>query len=242
MIEACKAADKKLMIAYRIQYEPNNRLVRDWTRAQKYGKVRVMESWNGQNEANDDAWRHKKALAGGGALPDIGLYNLNTTRWVLGEEPIEVSASVYSTPGDPRFKEVEETCLWQMRFRSGARAICGTNYSSHRSTRYRVYAERGWYGLDPAFDYQGLRMEASIAEGDVEYRQTPSRGAFNQFKLEMDSFAECVMENKPPVTPGEEGLQDHLIMEAIYRSARENKPVSLPAVPGGDPFRNPSSY
>lgn len=241
MIDACKAANRKLMIAYRIQYEPNHRLLHDWTRAQRYGPVRTIDAWNGQNEAKDDQWRHKLALAGGGALPDIGLYNLNTIRWLLGEEPIEVSGLIRSTPGDPRFREVEETCVWRMSFPSGVVATCGTNYSSHRSTRYRVYADRGWYGMDPAFDYQGLRMELAYAEDDVEYRQNPSRGAFNQFAREMDHFAECVMEDKLPNTPGEEGLQDHLIMEAIYRSARENKPVKLPLVAGRDPFRHPES-
>ena len=239
MVEACKAASRKLMIAYRIQYEPHHRLVRDWTRAERYGKVKLIESFNSQNQAHNDQWRHKKALAGGGALPDIGLYNLNTTRYVLGEEPVEVTATIYSTPGDERFKEVEETCLWQMRFPSGALANCSTCYGAHQARRYRVLAETGWYGLDPAFAYDGLRMEASRAEGDTEYRQNPSRGARDQFQLEMDHFAQCVMEDRRPFTPGEEGVQDHVVMEAIYRSAREGKAVKLAEIGTKDTFRGP---
>ena len=239
MVEACKEANRKLMIAYRIQYEPHNRLVRNWTREEKYGKVKVIESFNGQNQAHNDQWRHKKGLAGGGSLPDIGLYNLNTTRYILGEEPIEVMASIYSTPGDDRFREVEENCLWQMRFPSGAQANCACNYSGHQARRYRVVAERGWYGLDPAFAYEGLRMEASHAEDDVEYRQNPSKGNFDQFQLEMDHFARCVMDDVKPFTPGEEGVQDHVIMEAIYRSAREGKAVKLQAYEAKDVFRGP---
>ncbi len=239
MIEACKSANRKLMIAYRIQYEPHHRLVRDWTRAQKYGKPKLIEAYNGQNSGPVDQWRHKKALAGGGSLPDIGLYCLNTIRYVLGEEPIEVLGTIFSTPGDPRFTEVEENCVWQMRFPSGVQANCATAYGAHESRRYRVHAERGWYGLDPAFSYQGLRMEVSYAEGDTEWRQNPKRGDFDQFQREMDHFAECVMENREPFTPGEEGLQDHVLMEAIYRSAREGKPVKLPEIARKDPFRGP---
>ncbi len=239
MVEACKAANRKLMVAYRIQYEPNNRLAHDWTRSQKYGKVKLIESYNGQNQAHNDQWRHKKALAGGGSLPDIGLYNLNTTRYLLGEEPVEVSATVFSTPGDERFREVEESALWQMRFPSSALANCACGYGSHQSRRYRVHAETGWYGLDPAFAYEGLRMEASYAEGDTEFRQNPSRGSKDQFQLEMDHFARCVMDDLRPFTPGEEGVQDHVIMEAIYRSAREGKPVRLAEITTKDTFRGP---
>ena len=239
MVEACKAANRKLMVAYRIQYEPHHRLVRDWTRERKYGKPVMIEAYNGQNSGAVDQWRHKKALAGGGSLPDIGLYNLNTIRYVLGEEPIEILATTYSAPGDPRFTEVEENCVWQMRFPSGVQANCACSYGAHASRRYRVYAETGWYGLDPAFAYTGLRMEASYADGEVEYRQNPSKGAFDQFRLEMDHFARCIMEDVRPFTPGEEGVQDHVLMEAIYRSAREGKVVRLPEIPGLDVFRGP---
>lgn len=239
MVEACKAAGKKLMIAYRIQYEPHNRLVRNWTREGKYGRVKLIESYNGQNQAHNDQWRHKKALAGGGSLPDIGLYNLNTTRYILGEEPIEIMATIFSTPGDDRFREVEESVLWQMRFPSGALANCACGYGAHQARRYRVLAETGWYGMDPAFAYAGLRMEASYADGPIEYQQNPSKGNVDQFALEMDHFARCVMENAPVFTPGEEGVQDHVLMEAIYRSAREGKKVTLSKVAGKDVFRGP---
>ena len=239
MVEACKAANRKLMIAYRIQYEPHNRLAHDWTRAQKYGKVKLIESYNGQNQAHNDQWRHKKALAGGGSLPDIGLYNLNTTRYLLGEEPVEVNATLFSTPGDDRFREVEESVLWQMRFPSGALANCACGYGAHQARRYRVLAESGWYGLDPAFAYDGLRMESSYAEGPVEFRQSPSKGSKDQFALEMDHFARCVMDDVRPFTPGEEGVQDHVVMEAIYRSAHEGKVVRLPEIATKDTFRGP---
>jgi predicted dehydrogenase len=63
--------------------------------------------------------------------------------------------------------------------------------------------------------------------------------AKNQFAAEMDHFSTCVLEDKPPHTPGEEGLQDQRIMEAIYQSAREGRPVKLPPIEGTDVFRGP---
>ncbi len=226
MIDACKKADKKLMIAYRIQYEPHNRLAQRWLREKRYGAPKIIESVNVQNDSYGQ-WRQNKALAGGGSLPDVGLYCLNTTRFLLGEEPTEVSGMIHSTPGDPRFKEVEETVTFQMRFPGGVLSNNATSYGAFGCRRYRVNAEAGWFGLDPAYAYQGLQIETAHAEGPVEDRAHPSILPKDQFALEMDHMAGCVIENKPPYTPGEEGLQDQRIMEAIYESAAAGKPVKI---------------
>ncbi|RNI26451.1 Gfo/Idh/MocA family protein [Rufibacter latericius] len=239
MIDACRKANKKLMVAYRIQYEPYNRHVRELVRDKKFGDVKFIEAFNTQSSANPEHWRHKKALAGGGALPDIGLYCLNTLRFLLGEEPTEVFGYQYSTPGDPLFKEVEEMMSWQMKFSNGIVANCGTHYDTHESRRYRVLCERGWINMDPAFSYTGQQMKTSRADGKIVRKEDVDIAHKNQFATEMDHFSECVMKNIAPFTPGEEGLQDHRIMEAIYQSAKEGRPVKLPAVAKKDAFRGP---
>lgn len=96
-----------------------------------------------------------------------------------------------------------------------------------------------WLGMDPAFSYQNLRTEISQAQGEIEYRGRLSLASKNQFALEMDHFSECVQANRTPYTPGEEGLQDHRLMEAIYESANTGKPVRLKeaAVSQLDQFR-----
>lgn len=158
MIDACKKAGMKLMVAYRIQYEPHNRQVMQWARDKKWGKVKVIELFNGQNQGDPGQWRQKKALAGGGSLPDIGLYCLNTARFILGEEPQWVSATIYSDPADPRFKEVEDTVLFSMGFPGGTMVNAGSSYSVHDTKRYRCMADKGGsFGLDPAFAYSGLK-------------------------------------------------------------------------------------
>jgi predicted dehydrogenase len=229
MIAACKMAERKLMIAYRIQYEPSNRIVQSYVRSEKFGRVSLIESVNVQNQGDPNQWRQKRALAGGGSLPDVGLYCLNTTRFLLGEEPTEVSAFIHSPPNDPRFREVEDAVLWQMVFPNGTLASCASSYGSHESRRYRVYGETGWIGMDPAFSYDNLQTETSSARGEIENRSHLKLSPKNQFALEMDHFGECVQANKTPYTPGEEGLQDHHLMEAIYESAKTGKPVRLKA-------------
>jgi len=238
MIDACKAANVKLMIAYRIQYEPKNRFVKEWVRNKEKGNTKLIEMVNTQHIGDPTQWRLNRKLAGGGSLPDIGLYCLNTARYLLGEEPFWVNATTYSTLNDPRFKEVEEAVLWQMKFPRGALVNCSTSYGVHEARRYKCMTDKGAsMGLDPAFPYYGLKIEGDYAEGKNLFKHYPTIPDKDQFALEMDHFSQCIMNNQTPYTPGEEGLQDHKIMEAIYQSARESKPVQLERIDKIDAFR-----
>jgi len=237
MIEACREAKRLLMVAYRIQYEPTHWVAQRLTRSEVYGRTKLIDAVHVQNQGDPDQWRQKKALAGGGSLFDIGLYCLNTTRWLTGEEPVEVFAQMNSTPNDPRFRDVEENVSWQMRFPSGILASNSCSYGAHKNNRYCVNAESGWFGMDPAFAYDGLQMLTSHAVGEVEYRETPSLAPKNQFAQELDHMAQCILNGEKPYTPGEEGLQDHRIMEAIYESARVGQAVKLPVYKSLDTFR-----
>ena len=241
MIAACQKAGKKLMVAYRIQYEPNNKIIKDMVRNQTYGRVLALDMTDGQRQGDPEHWRLKKALAGGGPLPDVGIYCLNTARYLLGDEPTEVFAITHQNPSDPRFQEVEESMSFTLRFPNDVVANCFTSYNMYDAKRYRVYAETGWMGLDPAFSYSGLKVERAHAPAPerIEVRENPSPGQKNHFATEMDHFSQCIRQNKQPYTPGEEGLQDQRIMEALYQSAREGKPIKLPAVTKKDAFRGP---
>jgi predicted dehydrogenase len=160
-----------------------------------------------------------RALAGGGPLMDVGIYCLQATRYLSGEEPTWVSA--VTTKGDAaRFAEVEESVLWQARFPGGAVSHCSSSYNAVGVGYFRVLAEQGWFGLDPAFNYGGLHGMRS----DGRAIQLPPT---DHFAVEMDDFAQCILEKKPTRVPGEEGLRDVRIMTAIYESARTGRPVEL---------------
>jgi predicted dehydrogenase len=245
MVRACAAAGRKLMVAYRIQYEPHNRaamrMVRDSGPGRgPLGRITLIEMANGQAQGDPTQWRQKLALAGGGSLPDVGIYCFNTARFLTGEEPVEVRAMVQTPAGDPRFREVEDTVLWSMRFPSGTVANCASSYGIHQSRRYRVCGEDGWVDLDPAFSYEGLRMRQARAENGQERIAELPMPQKSQFAREADHFSECVRENRQPYTPGEEGLQDHRVMAAIYEAARTGRPVTLAPVAGKDAFRGPA--
>src|SRR5436189_1737504 len=223
MIEASRKAGRKLMVAYRCRYEPYNREAIRIARSHELGATKVILADHGFNIGDPTQWRLKKDLAGGGSLMDIGIYSLQAARYLTGEEPNEVNAVMYNTPGDPRFKEVEETINFQLRFPSGVLANCTSSYGYAGQNHYRVVGTEGWLELDPATSYRGLRMR--VYRGNVtEERELPVR---DHFALEMDHMSECVMENKEPLTPGEEGLRDLKVMMAIYEAANTGKTAKL---------------
>jgi predicted dehydrogenase len=223
MIEAARRADRKLMVAYRCRYEPFNQEMIRMARAQELGPVKVVVSDHGFNIGDPKQWRLNRALAGGGSLMDIGLYSLQAARYITGEEPVEIGAMSHSTPGDERFREVEETINFELRFPSGVLASCTSSYGYAGQNRYRVIATKGWFELEPATSYSGLRM--FVRRGNAtEERMLPVR---DHFALEMDHLSECVMEGKEPLTPGAEGLQDMKLMMAIYEAARTGRTVKV---------------
>ncbi|WP_420384165.1 Gfo/Idh/MocA family protein [Novosphingobium sp.] len=239
MIEACRAAGVKLMIAYRMQYQPHAREAIRLARSGALGAVTLMDMINNQNQGDPAQWRQIKALAGGGSLPDVGLYCLNTARAVLGEEPIEVSAQIWSPPGDPRFREVEDNVTFSLRFPSGAIANCMSSYSTHRLARLTLMGSDASATMEHAFDYQGQTLRVSRLTDGKEQAGEIGIEPKNQFALELDHMAQCVRQNITPRTPGEEGAQDQRIMEAIYEAARTGQRVRLAQMPGLDRFRGP---
>ncbi|MDB5372999.1 MAG: oxidoreductase [Belnapia sp.] len=231
MIDACAAAQRRLMVAYRCQYEPFNRAARALVQEGALGRLRFIEATNLQANGPGPQWRYSKRLAGGGALPDIGLYCLNAARFMSGEEPEEVFASIGSPAGDERFREVEESVSFLLRFPSGLVANCLGSYGAFQAKSLRLHMAAGGIEMPDAFAYRGQRLIVERREGQSPAREERLIRPRNQFALEIDHFAACVRDGRIPHTPGEEGLQDQLIMEAIYRSAAERVPVRLDQPP-----------
>jgi predicted dehydrogenase len=219
MIDACKAAGTLLGTAYRCQYDPHHLECIRLAREKVFGAIGVIEAGFCIDVGAADQWRLKRELAGGGALMDVGIYALQATRYITGEEPVLVSA-IETRTDLSRFAEVEESVVWTMKFPSGVVAHCGTSYKIPGVARLRVNAERGWFELDPAYYYSGNRGRRSDGK---EIRYDP----IDLFAAEMDDFAQCIRNKTPSKVSGEEGMRDVRIMMAIYDSIRTGKAVTL---------------
>jgi predicted dehydrogenase len=218
MIDGVKAAGRMLGIGYRLHFEPHNLECARIARAHEFGALKLIDAHFGF-PIQPGVWRLNLALAGGGPLMDVGIYCLQATRYLTGEEPMSVTATM--THGeDRRFSEVEESITWQTKFPGGALAHCGTSYNAAPAGYFRALAERGWFAMDPAFTYDGIRGTRSDGRA-IEYPD------IDQFAAEMDDFADSIMSGKPTRVPGEEGLRDVKIMTAIYEAAGSGKSVDL---------------
>jgi predicted dehydrogenase len=231
MIDACRRADRRLMIGYRVYWEPHNVEAARLIRAGELGAVRQIVGQHGgavDPTTPHGEWRVQRALAGGGSLFDIGIYSLNGARWFAGEEPAEVRATLRRPPPQTvrgRPADVELGVDWSARFPSGLVATCTSAYD-HSANRIEVLGDAGSLELAPATSYTGNELRVRARGGE----RRPSPGSSEQqFTGMLDEFALAVRERRAPRTPGEMGLQDVRIMEAIYEAARAGRPVPVPA-------------
>ncbi len=226
MIDACKQAGRQLAIAYRCRFDPHHIECIRLAREKVFGDLRFIEAcFDIRLNQPPTAWRFHKDLAGGGCLMDVGIYALQATRFISGEEPVLVSGMVTTT--DPaKFKEVEESIVWQAKFPSGVVAYCNASYNSGIFARYTARADKGWFEMNPAFYYKGNGGRRSDGQ-EIRYPEVDALGDYYGFAAELDDFAQCITNHQPSRVPGEEGLRDVKIMMAIYESVRTGKTVSL---------------
>ena len=217
MVAAARAANRKLMIAYRCHYEPHNLEAMRRVRSGRYGKARlVVTDMVRQSDPSDpsDAWRLDWIKSGGGALADMGIYGINGARYLLGEEPVEVRAWANTDRADPRFRTVEDLIAWQFRFPSGAIANGSTSFATGGAMKWDVYCADARMRGDPGCYYGGNHLDifSHPDQGEVKLPD------IDQFAREMDWMADAVRGKVPLVSPGEEGLQDQKLIAAILDS------------------------
>lgn len=220
MIAAAKAAKRHLMIAYRCHYEPHNLEAMRRIRSGKYGKPRLVVTEMGrQSSLSDppDVWRLDMRMSGGGALTDMGIYGVNGMRYLLNEEPVEVRAWANTDRSDPRFKDTEDLIAWQFRFPSGALGNGSTSFSYGGCMKWDVFCENARLRADPGAYYGGIKLNifSNPDQGEVPIADV------DQFSREMDWMGDVVRGKVPMVSPGEEGLQDVRLMQAILQSVAQ---------------------
>lgn len=225
MDEAAKEAGKKLGIAYRLHYEPMNRQVMEWCREKKYGRVKAFTSSNCQVVQAPNIRLSGKL--GGGPVGDVGVYSINAARYVLNEEPAEVTAYACKPEDDPRFREVPESVTFVMRYPSGAVASCLCSFGVAESRHYRVHCEKGYIDMDPAFSYRGLRLRTKAEDDGLTESAEIVIEPVNHFTEEMDGFSAAVLGEAEVITPASMGIADMRIVAAIGESIRGGAAVKI---------------
>jgi glucose-fructose oxidoreductase len=214
IIDAADQNDVQLTVGYRLQHEPNNRTIMRYAEEATYGAVERVETGAGYSGAHPDPddWRRDAEL-GGGALYDMGVYPINAARYATGMEPVAVRGRTWSER-DQMYSEVPEFATFTLEFPGGVVAKGETSFG--KSTNYLdVTCTDGSYQLRPFQTYSGVQGQTSDGT-----RLRPS--GRDQQARQMDNDARAIKNGEAPVVPGEEGLADIRIVNAIMKSDRQD--------------------
>jgi predicted dehydrogenase len=221
MIAACNKANVKLLVGYRMHFEPKTLEVIRMRNAGEMGKVLFFQGLCGFRIGDPTQWRLNKALAGGGSMMDIGIYAVNGSRYMVGEEPVWVTAQ--ETKTDPvKFKDgVDETIQFQLGFPSGAVASCLSTYMMNGLDRFYLNAEKGFAEMQPSTGYGPIKGKTNRGELMQEHKTHQT--------VQMDEMAAIILEGKQPIVPvdGEEALKDLKIIDGIYAAVKSGKKINL---------------
>ncbi len=220
MISACRAAGVRLSIGYRLPFHAYHQRVIQLGEENGWGGPITMSGGFGYRMGTGNDWRADKALAGGGQLPNTGIYVIQSALMAKGGKmPVKVTASEPPKTRPDYFNEVEETIHWTFEWTDGSR-LEGTSSGVQGSNFFEARGEAHALRLQPAFSYDGLRMTFDGTE-------LPPLDGFNQQAQQMDAFAAAILSNSKDIVPGEMGRRDKVLIEAIYRASATGKPVEL---------------
>lgn len=221
MVDACDKAGVKLLIGYRMHFEANTLEIVRIRKAGELGTPLFFQGLSGFIIGDPSQWRLNKELAGGGAMMDIGIYSINGARYMLGEEPVWVTAQ--ETKNNPeKFKEgVDETIQFQLGFPSGAVASCLSTYSMNNLDRFFLNGDKGFAELQPATGYGPIKGRTH--KGSLDKPHTTHQ------TVQMDEMAAIIFDGKKPEIPvdGREGLRDMKIIDAIFQAIKTGQKVKL---------------
>lgn len=221
MVDACKKANVKLFIGYRMHLEPKTLEIIRMRKEGAFGKVLFFQGLSGFIIGDPTQWRLNAKLAGGGAMMDIGIYSINGSRYMIGEEPIWVTAQEVKTD-HIKFKEgVDETITFQLGFPGGAVASCLSTYSMNNLDRFFLNGDKGFAEMAPSTGYGPIKGRTHL--GELDYPHVTHQ------TVQMDEIARMIFEGKKPVVPldGEEGVKDMKIVDAIFLAVKTGKKVDL---------------
>ncbi|MDS0295758.1 D-xylose 1-dehydrogenase Gfo6 [Halogeometricum luteum] len=224
-VDACREADVPLMVAYRVQTEPTVRRARELIRDGAIGDVvSVLGHMSDTilDSTDETSWRFDPDLSGGTTINDIGIYPLNTIRFVLEEDPQAVYARTESE--QPAYEGTDEHAAFQLEFPDGKLASCTVTHSAAVKSSLRFVGTEGELSIEGLF-FPNTRKVLRVSGPDIEgeYRPEP----VDQMREEFDYFANRLQRGLDLEPDGEHGMVDMHAVRALYDSAERGRRVEL---------------
>jgi predicted dehydrogenase len=225
MVEACRRNGVLLMTAYRKHFEPSCVYLKQLIQNGDLGRIDVIHTAFSElySPGTSVPWLVDSDLAGGGPLMDLGVYCVNTTRWLVEEDPVEVSAQTW-VRDTVTFRDVEESISFRLEFPSGLVVQGSSSYGAVPSSFIFVQGTKGWISLTPAFPFdEERRLIGKIGKHWIERKFA----IVDEFAPELEAFAAAIQTGRVVESDGVQGHRDMIIFDTIYNSARKGRPVGI---------------
>lgn len=213
----CDRQGVTLMEAFMYRYHPRTRRAVEIATELDVRSVKATFQFPMRDTENV---RLDPSLAGG-SLMDVGCYAVTAARLFLGEPE-----RVYATTADTMDSGVDTELTAILEYKDGATAELSSGFTTMDTQSYRVEATEGWLEAPEAFVPRGdAGTELKYA---IDGRQvTEQFDPVNQYALEVEHFVDCVESDTRPDTDADEAVRTMTVIDALYESAREGRPVSL---------------
>ncbi|MFB6106351.1 MAG: D-xylose 1-dehydrogenase Gfo6 [Halobacteriaceae archaeon] len=228
LVAAAEDAGVTLMVAYRMHTEPAVRRMRELVADGFVGDPLLVQGNFSQHilelVRDPDQWRLNPDFAGPGAsVTDIGIYPLNTARYVLDADPVAVTAQM--TSESEGFEDVpDERAAFTLTYEGGVQAAMTTSQNASRTGHLELVGSEGHLRLEPAY-YMADRRTLTVSRNEFETRVAVPPA--DQMREEFDYFADCLLDGRDPYADGDHGLVDMRAIEAVFEAAESGRAVSV---------------
>lgn len=229
MIRTCQTNRVKLMIGYRLHFQPAHLRALELVRSGAIGAPKTLSSDFTIRVEDPTDIRLQRRL-GGGTVYDLGVYCINAARTFFEAEPAQVMAMT-ARASRRLGGDVDEGTVALIRFPDERLAHFHTSFGEAPMSVLTLFGEEGSIRLSNAYLYDTPMQMDVVRQGQHEELTFEPT---DQFAGELVYFSDCVLNDRAPEPSGLEGLQDVRIVEAIYRSARDGRPVTLPRIARAD--------
>jgi predicted dehydrogenase len=236
MIRTAQTNRVKLMVAYRLQFHPAHAKALELVRSGALGTPKtIVTIYTTRIEDAEDPRLQRRM--GGGSVYDLGVSAIHAARSLFGTEPAQVMAM--TARSSRRFGgDVDEGTVALIRFPDERLAQLHTSFGEEPTAVLRILGEDGSIRLRHAYHHDVPVTLEMMRRGE---REEQTFEPTDQYAVELSYFSTCILQDRQPEPSGIEGLQDIRLVEAIYRSARDGRPVTLPrlarpeTVPAAEP-------
>lgn len=240
MIEACERAGVVLAGIFQFRFKPAWQLLKKAVEDGRLGKLYLGDAYNKWYRTREyyasSSWRGTWALDGGGALMNQGIHVIDLLQWIMGDVR-EVSAYARTLRHSI---EVEDTAVAIVSYASGAVGVIEGTTSVYPGypTTMEIHGEQGSVRMAGDFivdwSVQGM-TEAERAQVESLLVKNASQSTASDprlsdctyHRLNIADVINAIMCGREPLVSGREARKSVALIEAIYTSSREGRPVKL---------------